>query len=231
MAAANSLRRHHAKLSPLRRAGGPCLSGKLAQGRLRTKEAAICEERRGATVSWERRRRARCAPRTDLFGRPFVLARRWAGLMQRRIEMLALHVADNPINGAIAALWHGRPGARQLPSESRRDRQRPRRGQHDVHLAVGQFQRRHVPRRFASSKSRSARSRLAAAAVKSRSQSRSTACARVVGYFDCGGGEISATKSQMMCATGCFGSPALLAGVCWTYLTCNRSHRPRSFKI
>src|SRR5437016_7349676 len=53
----------------------------------------------------------------------------------------------------------------------------------------------------------------------------------VVGYFDCGGGEISATKSQMMCATGCFGSPALLAGVCWTYLTCNRSHRPRSFKI
>jgi hypothetical protein len=121
MAAANSLRRHHAKLSPLRRAGGPCLSGKLAQGRLRTKEAAICEERRGATVSWERRRRARCAPRTDLFGRPFVLARRWAGLMQRRIEMLALHVADNPINGAIAALWHGRPGARQLSSESRRD--------------------------------------------------------------------------------------------------------------
>jgi hypothetical protein len=93
----------------------------LAQGRLRTKEAAICEERRGATVSWGRRRRARCAPRTDLFGRPFVLARRWAGLMQRRIEMLALHVADNPINGAIAALWHGRPGARQLPSESRRD--------------------------------------------------------------------------------------------------------------
>jgi hypothetical protein len=48
---------------------------------------------------------------------------------------------------------------------------------------------------------------------------------------DYGGGEISATKSQMMCATDCFRSPALLDGVCWTYLTRNRSHRPRSLKI
>src|SRR2546430_15919937 len=71
MAAANSLRRHHAKLSPLRRAGGPWLSGKLAQGRLRTKVAGICEERRGGDGvggGSERRRvggrgYGRCCPR------------------------------------------------------------------------------------------------------------------------------------------------------------------------